>query len=256
MKKLLWRCDDFGSAAGANAAILALAEQGLSINVSVLVCGPAAQRGLDELAGLGYHVCLGIHAAIHAEWDGVKWGPVCQAIRASPLVNPQGYFHAGYSEAHPIPVEIIAAEIAAQIEKAQSWGVAFSYLDEHMGFGWLPGVAESLAKLAAVHGLVYRRELPGLPGTNEPVVDLVERTARQLHGVTDDAPHLAVFHPARDDASTRQYYNAQIRPGIVGRERQKEFEALASPRWRQLMNQDGIQLMTYRELSHPTPSLA
>ena len=76
MKRLLVRCDDFGSAPGANKAILQLAESGLTLNVSVMVCGPEGNKDLKALAQFAPRVALGIHAAVNAEWDTIKWGPV------------------------------------------------------------------------------------------------------------------------------------------------------------------------------------
>jgi predicted glycoside hydrolase/deacetylase ChbG (UPF0249 family) len=248
MKKLLWRCDDFGSATGANEAFLRVAKLGLPVNFSVLICGPEARNGLDELAKFSPRVCFGIHAAINSEWSELKWGPVDDATRATKLVDAQGHFHPDYEIPQKVAPELIAAEVEAQVKTALEWGVPFSYLDEHMGFAWIPGVAPLLAKIAAAHGLIYERELPGLPEVKDAGADLVERTAQQFDAVNDDKPRLAVFHPAVDDASTKRFFFGQDNSGAVSRDRQMELDALTSEPWRRLVSAGDVQLVTYRDL--------
>ena len=248
MKKLLWRCDDFGSATGANEAFLRVARVGLPVNFSVLICGPETRRDLDRLAKFSPQVCFGIHAAINSEWDEVKWGPVSPATRATKLVDSQGHFYPNYDVPQKQAPELIAAEIEAQVKLALSWGIPFSYLDEHMGFGWIPGVGPLLAKIASAHGLIYQPQVPGLPDVQPARTGLVERVAQQLDAVNDEAPHLVVFHPAVDDASTRKFYIGQDAPGNVSRNRQAELDALTSEPWRNLVGDGDVKLVTYRDL--------
>ena len=248
MKKLLWRCDDFGSATGANEAFLRVARLGLPVNFSILTCAPEARNGLEELAKFAPKVCFGIHAAINSEWSELKWGPVKETTRATKLVDAQGHFHPNYDLPQTVAPELIAAEVEAQVERALSWGVPFSYLDEHMGFAWIPGVAPLLAEIAATHGLVYARDLPGLPEVKDAGADTVQRISQQLDAVSDDKPRLAVFHPAVDDASTRRFFFGQDNSGAISRERQAELDALTSDSWRWLVTEGDVQLVTYRDL--------
>ena len=243
MKKLLWRCDDFGSATGANEGIIRVARLGLPVNVSVLICGPTAQAGVEELAQLGPHVCFGVHAAVNCEWEKVKWGPVCR----HELADPKGHFYPDCEIISKLPPEIIAAEIEGQIKRAQEWNVPFAYLDEHMGFGWIPGVAPLLTALAEKHGLIFRRHLPGLPAVEDASPDLVQGIAQQLDAVVDENPRIAVFHPALDDESTRKFVMKGGRPGEVSSERQREVDALTSPAWQKLVSRGDVELITYRD---------
>jgi predicted glycoside hydrolase/deacetylase ChbG (UPF0249 family) len=248
MKKLLWRCDDFGSATGANEAFLRIARLGLPVNCSILTCAPEARTRLDELAKFSPTICLGIHAAVNSEWSTLKWGPVREASRKTKLVDANGHFHPDYEILAKQPPELIAAEVEAQVERALGWGIPFSYLDEHMGFAWIPGVAPLLAKIAAAHGLIYEREVPGLPAVKASNSNLVEHIAQQLDAVSDEKPRLAIFHPAVDDASTRKFYAGQEPSDATSRERQKELDTLTSADWRSLVSEGGVQLITYRDL--------
>jgi predicted glycoside hydrolase/deacetylase ChbG (UPF0249 family) len=248
MKKLLWRCDDFGSATGANEAFLRVARTGLTVNCSILTCAPDARNGLDELAKFSPQICLGIHAAVNSEWSTLKWGPVSEAARASKMVDANGHFHPDYEILSKQPPELIAAEVEAQVKRALGWGIPFSYLDEHMGFGWIPGVAPLLAQIAEAHGLIFQPALPGLPEVKPPSPNLVEQVAQQLDAVKDEMPRLVVFHPAVDDASTRKFYFGPDDSGAVSRDRQLELDALTSEPWRRLVSGGEVQLITYRDL--------
>jgi predicted glycoside hydrolase/deacetylase ChbG (UPF0249 family) len=248
MKKLVWRCDDFGSASGANEGILQVARLGLPINISVLTCALENDTALEELAQLGPQVCLGVHAAVNSEWAEVKWGPVTEAGRAGKLADANGHFHPDYEIISKLKPEVIAAEIEGQIQRAQEWKMPFSYLDEHMGFAWIEGVVPLLTDLAKKYGLVYRRDLPGLPEIKNATPDLVGRVIQQLEAVRDESPHLAVFHPSLDDASTRRFYVKGGTPGEAARERQQEVDALTSEAWRKLVSGGDVQLLTYRDL--------
>jgi len=249
MKKLLLRCDDFGSAAGANQAILRLAESGLTFNVSVMICGPEGKKNLEVLARHAPHLGLGIHAAVNAEWDTVKWGPVGDTTqaRAHGLVDAQGHFHADPNKLSQVPPEIVLDEVRAQIRRGLGWGIPFSYLDEHMGFSWVQNLRAPLAALAEEFGLIYRPAIPGLqPGkTYGGLVANWREGLKSIHA----HPHLLITHPALDDDSTRPFYNMSILPGVVPRERQAEFEALGSLAWREALSAEKIELITYQELT-------
>ena len=249
MKRLLVRCDDFGSAPGANKAILQLAESGLTLNVSVMVCGPEGNKDLKALAQFAPRVALGIHAAVNAEWDTIKWGPVGDKARARAggLVDAQGHFLPHPKQLSAIAPEVTLDEVRAQIRLGLDWGIPFSYLDEHMFFGWAQNLREPLAALAKEFGLIYR---PALASVRREKTDagLVASWRGGLKSI-DSQPQVLITHPALDDASTRLFLDSQNPPGIASRERQAEFEALGSSLWRETLHDENVKPITYPELA-------
>jgi len=249
MKKLLLRCDDFGSATGANEAYMRLAETGLKFSASIMICGPAcSKKELELLVQSAPHIALGIHGVVNAEWDMTKWGPVGDLKRAreSGLVDVQDNFHANPNLLKQVPPEVIINEIRAQIQRGLDWGLPFSYLDEHMGFSWVHNQGESLTALAKEFGLVYRPKIARLE-SGKTENGLIANWKIGLHAMGED-PCLMVTHPVIDDTSTRLFYKAPAEPGLISRERQVEFDAMVSLEWRETLAHENIELITYREL--------
>jgi len=249
MKKLILRCDDYGSATGANEAYLRLADTGLKFNASILTVGPSAKENLELLSRKAPHIALGIHAAVNAEWDHVKWGPVGDLKRAreSGLVDQNGHFHSNPNQLKEVPPEVVLDEVRAQIRRALDWGVPFSYLDEHMVFSWVQNLREPLAAVAREFGLIYRPELPH-PKSGKTDDGLIANWRLGMQAM-DNQPHVMVTHPVIDDESTRTFYKAPGGPGSISRERQAEFDALTSAEWREMLAQEEIELITYRDVA-------
>ena len=247
MKKLILRCDDFGSSSGANEAIMELARAGFAMNVSVMVCAPEARLGLEELATFGPRVCLGIHATITSEWSGVKWGPVRESTRGTNLVDADGYFHPSLHQACQVAPSVIKDEVEAQIEEALSWDIPFSYLDEHMGFNWLHDLQSHHAELAARFSLAYYPDLPNLPRTEAESSDILLGWNRRL-AAASPGEYLLVTHPALDNDSTQRFWNETHPPRAISRARSREFAALSSAAWPEKLREGNTTLITYREL--------
>jgi predicted glycoside hydrolase/deacetylase ChbG (UPF0249 family) len=247
MKQLLLRCDDFGTATGADLAIAELAGHGTPINISVMICGPMARSGMELLRHAGPHICLGIHATVNAEWDGIKWGAIDPSSLGSGLTNAQGHFHAFPRQLEGVAPEAILREVRAQIVEALSWDLPFAYLDEHMGFGRIHNLRDSLGKLAEEFGLVWRPKLPQIQ-VDAQADDLVASWRKGL-AAADTEPCLLVTHPGIADASTAPFYLPGSPPGKAPRQRQAEYEALKMPAWTLFAREPQVRLLTYRDLS-------
>ncbi len=247
MKKLILRCDDFGTASGTNRAICQLARSDLNINVSVMVCTPGCRSEVEKLRELSPTLSLGVHLAVNAEWEKIKWGPVGKPSRLSGLVDERGYFHTDATPLLSVDAEVILQEVRAQVSEALKWGVAFSYMDEHMGFGWLPQIAGRLPEIAKEFGLIYRLDIPTL-GIDSGETALLSRWRSAIQAM-DEKPRLFVTHPSFADESTKHFSNANVPDGVIARERQEEMDALSSSSWRNLLLEQEVSLLTYRDVA-------
>ncbi|RYG37551.1 ChbG/HpnK family deacetylase [bacterium] len=212
MTELLVRCDDAGASAGTNRAIRACVAKGSARNVSIMAVAPAFE---DLTAGGPIPACCGVHATINSEWDAPRWGPL---TAARSLIEGDGSFRRFPNEHQEtgFDLEEIKSEIAAQIAKVRAAGFEPQYLDEHMGFSWLPGVRDVLSELAQREGLVY---------APSPSIEL------------------KVFHPSEDDADSRRWIHKGLAPGSIAQERAAETAYLLSESWPER------KLIAYAELT-------
>lgn len=244
VKKLLLRCDDFGSNPGVNQAVFQLAALGYPFNVSAMICGAYARSEIQLLARNFPLVCLGIHATVTSEWEGVKWGPSGKAPQG--LMDDQGHFHPHPRFLAQVSPQVILEEIRSQIVEARKWDLPFSYLDEHMGFSWVHQLQPSLAELAREFGLGY---FPRLPLSNSgPLIPNQVPQWRETWQAMGSEPELLITHPTLEDNSSHLLFNESSPPGKVATQRQAELEVLQCPDWQRSLADEGVRLITYRDL--------
>ncbi|MCX7798866.1 MAG: ChbG/HpnK family deacetylase [Fimbriimonadales bacterium] len=241
---LVLRLDDAGSCPSANRAIRDALEFGLARSVGVMVPGPAFEDAAAMLRDCS-HAEVGLHATIHAEWTEVRWGPTAGATAVPSLALEDGTLTRTSSELleRGFQAEEVRIELEAQIAKAIAKGLRPRYLDEHMGFGWLPGVLPILERIASDHGLVFRPRIDPLPEA-EAGLPLRERVLNAL----ERAPagrYLLVLHPAYDSPETRAFWHPGLERGQIARERDEEARLLTDERFRQRLLELGVELGTY-----------
>jgi chitin disaccharide deacetylase len=220
MIQIAIRMDDSGSCSSADDATLECLAHGVAFNVSVMVPGPTFPQFAPRLAKT--NACVGLHVTLNSEWDKVKWGPVLGPNQVPSLVNENGHFL-------PSPVDLnnkgfsleeAAREIEAQLAFGRSFGLHFSYIDEHMGVGWLPGLSNVIDRIA-----------------NENNLNRLDKWKYLLHdqglvAAIDSAPrgqHIVVTHPGKEAADMHQFFCGDIQPGQIARERSAETSILCSP---------------------------
>lgn len=203
--RLVTRADDAGMHAVANRAIRESVIEGIARNVSLMAPAPAIRNAYQELGDIGNRVSFGLHVTLTAEWENLRWTPLIGAA-ASSFVRPDGSMHFDVEslEAARPDLDAVMQEVAAQLDLLQNLGFAISYLDEHMGIGRIPGLAERLLAFADEHGLIANRRLfdsgalARLPGFQMPAEHPGTEMADQLANVPAGT-YLLVGHPATKD---------------------------------------------------------
>jgi chitin disaccharide deacetylase len=169
---------------------------------------------------------------------------------------PRSLHERGFSVAEAV------AEVGAQLERARDTGLTISYLDEHMGVGWISGDAgklgDALRDLAAREGLLYVADfkLSGLPRVNVPFVgdgpaDPAESLTRYwltALEATSAGDYLLVTHPGRVAPDMELFALAGQPTGVIARERDAERRALSSPELRAGLERLGVTPRRYDEL--------
>ncbi len=231
--RLVLRADDAGSCLSANEAILEACDAGAVRNISLMICGPTFEDAAERLRGRE-DLCLGLHVVLNAEWSGPRWGPILPVEQVPTLVEPEtGYFthfphdlnSRGFSIAEAV------AETEAQLQKARQAGLKITYLDEHMGVGWLPGLRAALADLACRERLIDAITLPVTylpisdPTPIETPTTIVERWTTAMHHAKPGT-YLLVTHPGKDAPDMQAFAIPGEVTGTVARERDLERQAL------------------------------
>lgn len=193
--KLLTRGDDFGSFRTANLAIRDCAARGILKNVSIMIITPYWEEAVEMFKGRN-DVCLGVHLAINAEWDNIRWRPVLPPEKVSSLLATDGAFRQRIQDQSEADLDEIMAECKAQVNLARQRGLNIEYIDEHCVFGWFRNgeLKARLAEMAAEEGLVYGNgfTFERLPKIREGSIDSCVEALKTLEpGKT----YLQVGHP-------------------------------------------------------------
>jgi predicted glycoside hydrolase/deacetylase ChbG (UPF0249 family) len=231
---LITRADDFGASPGTNDAIFECLDAGFVRNVGVMVPGPFFRHRLEELVERQDGFCLGLHATLNSEWANLRWGPVLPTSSVSSLVEPDGTFHRSVMTLHDcgVAAEMIR-EVEAQLSQARDLGLRPRYLDTHMGFSWISGVAGALAALCEREGLIFANG-PSFADLNlslgdQPTPDQIRDAIRNLTKSHAGSHPVWVFHPAKRDAFSERFFpNASEPSSAVADARHLEYETLSN----------------------------
>ncbi|MCG7407872.1 polysaccharide deacetylase family protein [Paenibacillus sp. ACRRX] len=130
---LIVNADDFGMCRSVNEAIKQLLQEEVISSATIMMpCAWSEDAARWSAANRQFDV--GVHLTLTSEWDGYKWGPVCQRRDTSSLTTEHGYFPASCLVVEQkAEVEQIRHEFIAQIEAALHQGIDVSHLDNHMG---------------------------------------------------------------------------------------------------------------------------
>jgi predicted glycoside hydrolase/deacetylase ChbG (UPF0249 family) len=155
---LIVNADDFGMCESANDAVIRLFEAGRLFSSTVMFPCPACERAA-RFAAAHPEYAVGVHLTLTSEWQTYRWKPL---TGGKTLTDEAGFMwrrtedvekHAAYAD--------ISAEIEAQYQKALSFGMAPSHLDNHMGtlYGNRTGrigLLRLALRFAGEKGLPYR----------------------------------------------------------------------------------------------------
>ncbi len=247
--RLVTRGDDGGSCHTANVAIRDAFEKGILRNTSLMVPCPA----FEEAAGMFRDMpglCVGLHATLNAEWDGVRWGPVLPPEDVPSLVDADGHFFHTTRALHENgadPAEMMA-EIEAQLALARSAGLAIRYVDPHMIFTWVADMDARLAQFAEREGLIYGpKAVPRLPAVegefDNPVDELVARLSAAPPGT-----YILIGHPCYDTEEVRRFCRGGGDPGSEGPKRDWQRRMFMDPKVLECCEANGIQPIRYTDV--------
>src|SRR5882724_5915853 len=268
-KLLIIHADDVGMTHSVNVATIKALDTGLVNSASIMVPCPWFPE-IADYAKSHPELDFGLHLTLTSERVYYRWGPVASKDRVPSLVDGNGYFHHDWTTATRINPAEVALELRAQIDRAYAMGVRPTHLDSHQYRLYENGkdLFEVVLRLAHEYKLPVfvardwfadHRYLessltpadivldhtitisPAVPP--EKWADFYKTALKNLQpGVTEFVIHVA-FADEEMKAATRE------RDTWGAAWRQRDFNFFTSQEFRQLLQQQNIKLVTWRELT-------
>jgi len=252
-KQLVIRCDDVGMSHTVNMAVRELLETGMPFSTSVMIACPWYLEAVEILKA-NPQIGVGIHLTLNSEWKDYKWGPVLGAAKVPSLVDENGHFYPSEAEfaAADVSLEEVEMELRAQIERALMAGLRVDYLDYHMLTAVsTPELRTIVEKLASEYGLGMSRYF-GESSVSIWADAPSDKLTSLLGHMRDIQPglNMLVIHPGMEtpEMSAMVDMNYEADPFRVAIHRQAELDAITSPAFRAVIEEAGIELVTYKNV--------
>lgn len=273
-KLIIVHADDLGETHAVNAAAIKALEGGTINSASLMVACPWFPE-MADYAKSHPDADFGLHLTLTAERVYYRWGPVASADRVPSLVDANGYFHHDWDQHQQIDAKQVEIELRAQVERALAMGVRPTHLDSHQYRLILNGKDLFEAFLRVGHSyklpiFVTRdwfAEHPYLEsslGPNDLVLDHTVTIGPEvppekwadfyLTALKNLKPGVTEFviHPGFDDDEERAATRERATWGAAWR--QRDFDFFTSEQFRQVLTEQKIKLITWRELARAAAS--
>lgn len=270
---LIIHADDLGVAHSVNAASFDGLSRGAVSSASIMVPTPWITE-VAEYARRHPNADLGLHLTLNAEWETYRWGSVESRDKVPSLFDSTHAFPRDVASVakHAKPAEV-ERELRAQVERAKALGIRPTHLDTHMGaLGATPELSAAYVKVARHYRLPFLafrdprdpRAAPQPPLTeNDVLLDALVMAGPEvppdrwkafyLKAIADLKPGLTqmIVHLGYDDSELRAVMVNHEPYGSAWR--QRDYDVVTSPEFRQALRDNGIIVVTWRELGKLVP---
>ena len=273
-KLIIVHADDLGETHAVNAAAIRALESGAINSASMMVPCPWFPE-IADYSKSHPEADLGLHLTLTAERVYYRWGPAAPTDKVPSLADRNGYFHHDWDQQQQINPKDVETELRAQIERALAMGVRPTHLDSHQYRLIMSGkdLFDVFLRVSHEYHLPvfvtrdwfaehpYLESMVG-PGdivldhtvTIEPEVSAAKWADFYLTALKNLKPGVTEFviHPGFDDEELRAATRERATWGAAWR--QRDYDFFTSERFRQLLTQENIKLITWRELARRSTS--
>ncbi len=270
-KLLIIHADDLAVAHAENQASIKALQQGAVTSASVMVPCPWFPE-MASFAKANPQHDLGLHLTLSSEWLPYRWGPVAPRSEVSSIVDANGYFYPDCAAfGAKAKAEEVERELRAQIEKAKAMGLQPTHFDSHMrclfyqnplffeiylrlgreygvpvmvGGEFLKNAPEAYRKLITERDIVVDRTITATPKDFKGGMAAFYTHVFQN---MEAGVNVLVMHTAfENDEMTGMTAGF---PGLWDAAwRQADYDFFTGDACRQLIKDNGIQLITWREV--------
>lgn len=260
--KFVVRGDDMGFSHAANEALIKTFNEGIETSIEVIAPSPWFPEAV-KLLEQNPKVDVGLHFAITAEWDNVKWRPLtdCPSLK-----DPDGYFYQmlfpnknypnGAVQDHVWKLEDVEKELRAQIDLAKKHIPRLSHISGHMGStGFSPEIKAMAKKVASEYHLAMvdvdglkdlNTSYIGFDHKNKNTEERIQAFIDMLDKMQAGKNYVFVEHPALDNDEMRAIYHIGYED--VAKHRQDVTNIFTSEKVKKAIVEKGIQLVSYKDL--------
>ena len=266
---LIINADDFGMNHSTNEGTIKVLRAGAVTSATVMV--PCSWfEGAADFARKNPQANLGVHTTLTSEWSRYKWGPLLGCPAVPTLCTEKGYFHDDVISIYALAdLDEAEKELRAQVDKALAAGIDVTHIDSHMGAMQYDAVFhERYIRVAAAYNLPCR-----LPGRDllsafgqESLLDLAEELnvlgpevlymgdppsleeteswfKERMSNIPEGKVSEIYIHCAVDTPEMRATTGSTSR-------RVADTEFFSDPATLEWIREQGIELISYRELRH------
>ncbi len=258
---LIINADDFGRSHASNEATLRTLKEGVVSSTSLMVPCPWALHAMHLLSDHP-DLAFGVHLTVICDVVHYRWGPLTSREKVPSLIDETGFFY--YVERIPefltqAKLSELEVEFRAQIEAVLAAGLSPTHLDWHcLQNGGRADIFEMTVGLAKEYGLALRVhdrsviemvQRQGLPTNDYDLLDSyalssIEKSAHYAQMLRDLPVGLSEWavHPGLGNAEL------QALEPESWQVRQADFDFLISRQAREIIEQEGIVLLSYKPL--------
>ena len=269
-KLLILHADDLGMSHSENAATFYALEHGSVTSASIMMPTP----WVTEVAEYQHHhpmADFGLHLTLTSEWNYLKWGSVACKCDVPGLLNKNGFMFSTVDSVYKsASADEVEKELRAQIEKAKSLGIDITHLDSHMGtlFG-RSDYLKVLIKLGREYKLpvllsktaflfAYQVNIDSLVTDKDVVLNMIYIAEPQDYKNGMEKYYTGVLKSLQPGVSELIFHvgydDSELQAATIGHEdygakwRQADFNFFTSDQCKQLLQEQNIHLITWREI--------
>lgn len=268
-KLLIVHADDLGLSHSTNTAVMEAFQNGGITSGSIMVPCPWFPE-IAEFARKNPNLDIGIHTTLTSEWDNYFFGGILPQSIIPDLLNSKGYFYPSVEEfAKHAKTDEVEKELRAQIDRALSFGVKPSHLDNHMGTILAsPEYYQILLKLGHEYRIPVLIPADMIAGISTQLLDMLSKNnvlVEHLFMINQatapekwDEPYLKfienmqpglnqiIVHLAKDTDETRAIMVNH--PDFGSEWRQNDLDFVLNNDFKKTLEKHQIHLVTWRQI--------
>ena len=257
---LLINADDFGMYRAINEGVARAFKEGIVQSTSLMVPCPGAPQAMQLIKEYP-DIRFGVHLSVIRDIAHYRWPPLTPKEKVPSLLDEDGnFYHIEQMSAmlERAKLDELEVEFRAQIEAVLAANLKPTHVDWHcLHSGGRADIFDLTMGLAKEYGLALRV-------ASHPYIDQVQRQGLP----TDDYDLLDSFAVTIEDKSTRYAQKLRelpaglnewaVHPSLGSTEsqsldpgwrvRRTDFDFLVSPEAREIVEQEGIVLLSYERL--------